>query len=186
MQFTGCTMTSCCCLIAKSFQTLCNPIDCSPPGSSVHGISQARILEWVAIPFSRGSSWPRNWTCVSCIAGRFFTIWATRETLFTIIESLQRPCVVGNIPPHFTDDKAEAPGDDVGLSVSHIIKLGDSRSWTSVIKILCYKPFHHHGGKWTEATPDLSGWWHISTGLAEWEPIHNLSQKKKKTTLRPS
>ena len=45
---------------------------------SVHGILQARILEWVAIPFSR-SSWPRNWTCVSCIAGRFFTIWATKE-----------------------------------------------------------------------------------------------------------
>ena len=51
---------------------------CSLPGSSVHGISQARILEWVALPFSRGSSRPRDWTWVSCIAGRFFTIWATR------------------------------------------------------------------------------------------------------------
>ena len=46
---------------------------------TVHGIHQARILEWVAIPFSRGSSQPRNWTQVSCIEGRFFTIWATRE-----------------------------------------------------------------------------------------------------------
>ena len=54
-------------------------MDCSLPGSSVHGISQARRLEWVAIFFSRGSSWPRYWTPVSCIAGRFFTIWATRE-----------------------------------------------------------------------------------------------------------
>ena len=45
---------------------------CSPPGSSVHGILQTRILEWVAIPFSRGSSQPRDWTQVSCIAGRFF------------------------------------------------------------------------------------------------------------------
>ena len=52
---------------------LCNPMDYSPPGSSVHRISQARILEWVAICFSRGSSWPRGWTCVSSIAGRFFT-----------------------------------------------------------------------------------------------------------------
>ena len=52
---------------------------CSPPGSSVHGISQARILEWVAIPFSRGSSQPRTWTWVSYTAGRFFTFWATRE-----------------------------------------------------------------------------------------------------------
>ena len=54
-------------------------MDCSLPGSSVHGIFQARALEWVAISFSRGSSRPRDWTCVSCIAGRRFTIWATRE-----------------------------------------------------------------------------------------------------------
>ena len=67
---------------AKSLQscpTLWDPMDCSPPDSSVHGILQARILEWVAIPFSRGSSWPRDQTQVSCIASRFFTIWATRE-----------------------------------------------------------------------------------------------------------
>ena len=56
---------------------LCDPRDCSPP--SVHGISQARILKWVAIPFSRGSSQPRNLTGVSCIAARFFTTWAARE-----------------------------------------------------------------------------------------------------------
>ena len=55
--------------------------DCSPPGSSVHGILQPRILEWVAISSSRGSSWPRDQTQVSCIAGRFFTIWATWEII---------------------------------------------------------------------------------------------------------
>ena len=54
-------------------------MNCSPPGSSVHGILWARILEWVAIPFSRRSSQFRDQTWVSCIAGRFFTIWATRE-----------------------------------------------------------------------------------------------------------
>ena len=54
-------------------------MDCSLPGSSIHEISQARILEWIAIPFSRGSSRPRNWTHISSIAGRFFTAWATRE-----------------------------------------------------------------------------------------------------------
>ena len=54
-------------------------MDCSPPGSSVHGIFQARIVEWVAIPFSRGSSWPRDQTWISHFVGRFFTIWATRE-----------------------------------------------------------------------------------------------------------
>ena len=56
-------------------------MDCNLPGSSVHGILQARILEWVAVPFSGGSSQPRDRTQVSCIAGRFFTIWATREAL---------------------------------------------------------------------------------------------------------
>ena len=54
-------------------------MDCSPPGSSIHGIFQARVLEWVAISFSRGSSWPRDWTQVSHVVGRHFTIWATRE-----------------------------------------------------------------------------------------------------------
>ena len=53
--------------------TLCNSMDCSPPGSSVHGILQARILEWVAISSSRGSSQPKDWTQVSCITSRFFT-----------------------------------------------------------------------------------------------------------------
>ena len=55
-----------------------------PPGSSVHWSLQARTLEWVAISFSRDSSWPRNWTLVSCIAGRFFTIWATRKALYPL------------------------------------------------------------------------------------------------------
>ena len=60
-------------LLAQSCPTLCDSIDHSLPGSSVHGILQTRILEWMAIPFFQGSSWPRNWTsvsCVSCIANR--------------------------------------------------------------------------------------------------------------------
>ena len=57
------------------------PMDCSPPGSSVHGILQAIILEWVAISFSRGSSQPRDRTQVSRTAGRRFNLWATREAL---------------------------------------------------------------------------------------------------------
>ena len=66
----------------------CNPTDCSLPGSSVHGILQA-ILEWAVISFSRGSSPPRNWTLVSCIAGRFFTDEATRDSPFNLITSLK-------------------------------------------------------------------------------------------------
>ena len=65
-------------LVAKSCLTLCDPMDCSPLGSSVHGILQARIL---AIPFSRGSFWLRDWTWVSCIVGRPFTVWAPREAI---------------------------------------------------------------------------------------------------------
>ena len=66
-------------LIAQSCPTLCDPSDYSPPGSSVHGILQARTLEWVVISFSRGSSWTRDRTPVSSVAGRRFTLWATRE-----------------------------------------------------------------------------------------------------------
>ena len=53
--------------LSQSRLTLCNPMDHSPPGSSVHGILQARILEWVAMPSSRGPSQPRDQTCISCI-----------------------------------------------------------------------------------------------------------------------
>ena len=73
-------------LVAQLCPTLCDPINCNLPGSSVHRYLQARILEWVAIPFSRGSSWPRNWTQISCTAGKFFTIWATREAPITSID----------------------------------------------------------------------------------------------------
>ena len=59
---------SCCCLVTPSCQTFCDPMDCSQPGFSVHGIFQAGILEWIAIPVSRGSSLPRDWTQVSCFA----------------------------------------------------------------------------------------------------------------------
>ena len=60
-------------------QVFCNLMDCNPPGSSVHGISQAKILEGVATPSSRGSSQPRDRTQVSHIAAGFFTVWPTRE-----------------------------------------------------------------------------------------------------------
>ena len=66
--------------VSSQLIPLRNPTDYSPPGFSLHGILQARILEWVAIFFSRGYSRPRNWTQVSCIAGRFLTIWATGES----------------------------------------------------------------------------------------------------------
>ena len=64
--------------VAQSGPTLCDPMDCSLSGSFIHGIFQARVLEWIAISFSRGFSQPRNRTEVARIAGRRFTVWATR------------------------------------------------------------------------------------------------------------
>ena len=63
-------------LVIQLCWTLADPMNCSPPDSPIHGILQTKILEWVAISFSRGSSWSRDQTQVSCIAGRFFTVWA--------------------------------------------------------------------------------------------------------------
>ena len=75
-------------LVAQSCLTLCDPMCYNPPGSSVHGTLQAKIQEWVAMPFSRGSSRPRDQTRVSCTAGRFFTIWASREAPGDLLPSL--------------------------------------------------------------------------------------------------
>ena len=74
-------------LAAQSCLTLCDPMDGSTPSSSAHRIFQASILEWVAIPFSRGFSWTRDQTGVSCIACRFFTIWAIREDKWHFVKS---------------------------------------------------------------------------------------------------
>ena len=71
--------TLCVCLVAQSCPTLWDPMDCSSPRSSDYGILQAGILEWVAVPFSSGSSQPRDRTQVSHTGGGFFIVWATRE-----------------------------------------------------------------------------------------------------------
>ena len=72
-------ISGCCCLGARSRLTLCFSMDCSPPGLSVRGIFQTRIPEWVAISFSRESSWPRNGTCISCLGRWILHLWATWE-----------------------------------------------------------------------------------------------------------
>ena len=71
-----------CRLVARSCPTLCDHMDCSPPGSSVHGISQATIPEWVATSYSRGSSWPRSQTYVSYTGRQILYRWATWEVPF--------------------------------------------------------------------------------------------------------
>ena len=91
--------------VSQSCPTLCDPADCNLLGFSIHGILQARILEWIVISFSRGSSWPRDQTWVSRIGGRHFNLWATREA--DVI--LELPCFfddptdVGNLISAFSD-----------------------------------------------------------------------------------
>ena len=116
--------------VTQSYPTLCDPMDCSPPGSSIHWILQARILEWVAISFSRGSSQPRDRTQVSRIAGVGFNLWATREAIQTFsvqFSSVAQTCLtlcdpmnhrMPGLPvhhqlPEFTQTHAHRAGDAI-------------------------------------------------------------------------
>ena len=99
-------------LVTELCPTLCGPVDCSLPSASVHGVLQARILEWLAIPFSRRSSQPRDPTQVSCIAGGFFTVWATREPgPITVSKGLVVPASL------FTGTTRSGEGDGTHSSV---------------------------------------------------------------------
>ena len=80
--------------VSQSCPTLCDPMDCSPPSSSIHGILQARILEWIAISFSKGSSQPRDRTHVSRIVDRHFTVWAN-------VADTVHPCFNGILPQSY-------------------------------------------------------------------------------------
>ena len=96
---------------------LCNPMDCSPPGFSIRGIFQAWVLQWVAISFSRGSSQPRDWTWVSHIAGRRFTIWATRA--YSWQKSYDQPTQHIKKQRHYFANKG--PSSQVyGFSIGHV------------------------------------------------------------------
>ena len=90
LYFSRMSHTCVCMLVAQLYSTLCNPVDCSPPYSSVHWIFQPTVLEWVANPFSRRFSQFRDRTQVSCIAGRLFIVWGTREACY-ILRIIQYP-----------------------------------------------------------------------------------------------
>ena len=95
-------------------------MDCSPPVFSVCGILQARILEWIAIPFSRAFSQPRDQTQVSCIASEFFTIWATRNWISALIKEI--PTEVANpsaceVQGEFSKTRRRAPLNHVGATI---------------------------------------------------------------------
>ena len=118
-------------LVTKQHTTLCDPMDCSPPGSSVHGIFQARILEWVAISFSRGSSQPRDRTQVSCITDRRFSIWATREA------------------PNYTGAEGRDKGWDGWIGIINLMDMSFSKLWGDSEgqgSLACCSPCSHRVG----------------------------------------
>ena len=82
-----CVCVCMCVLVAQLWPTLCDPTDCSQPGFSVHGILQGRMLEWIVIPFYRGTSQPRDRTLVFCLTGRFFTVCTTGKLMQRNTES---------------------------------------------------------------------------------------------------
>ena len=91
-------------LVTQSCPTLCDLLDSSPPGSSVHAVLKARTLEWVASPSSRASSWPRDQTLVCHIAGRFFTVWATREAPIPHVKKEILPVIKDKFRKHFVGE----------------------------------------------------------------------------------
>ena len=142
-------------LVAQSCPILCNLIDYSPAGSSVHGISPARILEWVAISLSRGSSQPRGRTRVSCTAGRFFTDGVTREALAW----LGGPYIQWWASLQGTEEKTQSRGEavcrqrqrlewcvhDTRTAWSHqTLQEGDKDSLLRLLQGV--RPWHHHLG----------------------------------------
>ena len=140
----------------------CNTMVCNLPGSSVHGILQARILEWVAIPFSRGCSWPRIRTQISCIAGRFLTIWTTREAWYVVY---LRAIVHGTgLSPHIV---AELHCNDCNTHLAHVYWIftgHNSPSWHDLANgndqaWLC------HG--WTETLNAIA--WYDWSQLPVWD-----------------
>ena len=109
-------------MCAQSYLTLCNPMECSPPGSFVHGIFQARILEWVAISFSRGSSRPRDQTSTSCIARQLLYHWAICEA-----------------PRNLRGAKAEDMGEGLSQGRPHGVLLGyRNPPWKKVLSQVCF------------------------------------------------
>ena len=116
--------------VAQSFPTLCDPMDCSLQAFSVHGILQARILEWITVSFSRGSSRPRDRTQVSRIGGRCFNLWATREAQ---IYWVRNHCSSMLLIHTTAADQARVQRPRVnGL-----------RAFKSVLRVLCWTPPVH-------------------------------------------
>ena len=152
-----------CVLVSQSCLTLCNPMNCSLPDSSVHLILQARILEWVAISSARRCSWPRDQTQVSCMCSRFFTIWTIREAHSRQMKVAESD----SLWPHGLYSPRNSPGQTTEVS-SHCLLQGIFPTqglnpgllhcrWT-------LNQLSHQGSPYALNTPKLISWNPLSIG----------------------
>ena len=128
--------------VAQSYLTLCNPMD-----YTLHRILQARILEWVAFPFSRGSSQPRDWTQVSCFAWRYFTNWATRDIKFVFIEA------------------SKWGWSDISLCFEFVFQNWMEKGIVNTVQCSCWENYM-----------DIDAWWDTVIGWIESDTIEQLMQ----------
>ena len=137
-------------------------MDCSPPGFSVHGISQARILEWVAISFSRESSWPRDRTHISCLAGRFFNIapWEALTWHYWSFGEVSKPGSPGSL---WTTVRSSDEGHHLRMSPGQAFCLQPSVWWMCVeqfgrrVRTRCKETISIPGG-WSEPRERSCSW----------------------------
>ena len=153
--------------------TLCDPMDCSSPGSSVHEILQARILEWGSLPFSRESSWLKDRTWVSCITGEFFTVRTNREAPHRVwLLVKHRSIIIYWVPGRY-----KAPqGHKDSLSIAHNTTVSsESNSGNKTSSQIGKLPMEIHKALWfprtyTKRYMDSKEWEVMSTGRQENAP----------------
>ena len=124
-----------CCLVTRSWLTLCKRMDCRPPGSSVHAVFQARMLEWIGISFSRGPSPLRDWTCSSCMGRKILDYWATSEAhMYTKWNVIYKKGILLSIKKEENSDTSYNMDEPWG----HYAKWNKTRTER---QILCDSPF---------------------------------------------
>ena len=143
------------CEVTQSRLTLCDPMDCSLSGPSLHGIFQAKVLEWIAISFSRGSCWPRNWTWLSRVAGRWFTIWATRDPPGSMAAAAAAAKSLQSCPTLFDPIDGSPPGFPVpGILQARTlvcVAISFSNAWKWKVKVKSLSRVRLLATPWTAA-----------------------------------
>ena len=157
-------------VFTQLFPTLCDHMDCRSSGSTVHGILQARIAEWIAISFSRGSSRPRDWTLVSCITGRLFTNWTTRKPYKSLSICMygENVCFSCSKPQQFEFSSSSAKHctwGSSGCDICYPIDFQGWLGWSGCLTgcLLPPYPLHHTCPSWSSmlVEGDLPGYWSI-------------------------